>query len=117
MKEIRRILIVDDERVMTDYLRDLLQDRFELATATSYREAMALLSEQPCDLVLTDLQLEDKESGLNLLEACRKLQNPVPVIVMTTLCVVPSVVATVIVSVNVVPAGRFWITAWVLSAA
>jgi DNA-binding NtrC family response regulator len=53
VNEIRRILIVDDERVMTDYLRDMLRERYELSTASSAEAAMNLIERQPFYLVLS----------------------------------------------------------------
>jgi len=83
VKDIRRILIVDDERVMTDYLRDMLQDRYELTTAASLQEAQAALGRTSFDLILTDLQLENDSSGLELLSSSSAQRQAVPVVVMT----------------------------------
>ncbi len=93
MTQIRRILVVDDERVMTDYLRDLLQDRYELSTTGSAREGLDLLGKGSFDLVLTDMQLEKEESGFELVDACRNRPVPVPVVVMTAYASVDKAIA------------------------
>ena len=81
MSEIRRLLVVDDERVMTDYLNDLLGDRYSVAVATSIVEAKAKLAAETYDLVLTDFQLERPDGGLEVLRAGR--ERGLPVLVMT----------------------------------
>jgi DNA-binding NtrC family response regulator len=81
VSEIRRLLVVDDERVMTDYLIDLLRDRYTVTVAGSIADAKAKLAESPCDLVLTDYQLERPDGGLEVLRASR--ERGVPVVVMT----------------------------------
>jgi two-component system response regulator FlrC len=79
----RRLLIVDDERVMVDYLKDLLQERYEVHIALSGREALGRLAAQRFDLVLTDLQLEREDGGMEIVAACSDRPDPLPVVVMT----------------------------------
>ncbi|MCP4548742.1 MAG: sigma-54-dependent Fis family transcriptional regulator [bacterium] len=85
MSEIRRILVVDDEKVMTDYLTDLLRDRYDVTAASSVREALGALADRDFDLVITDLQLdsENVQSGLDIVQACCRRPRPLPVVVMT----------------------------------
>lgn len=81
MIENRRILVVDDERVMSDYLGDLLRQRHQVETVASAGEARALIAEKNFDVVLTDLQLEHSEGGLEVVRACR--ERGIPALVMT----------------------------------
>ena len=83
MSRIQRILIVDDERVMIDYLSDLLKGRYLVDTARSYQEATAQMRAKAYDLIIADLQLGEQSSGLALIEASNSLPTPVPVVVMT----------------------------------
>ncbi len=81
MIENRRILVVDDERVMSDYLSDLLRLRHDVETVDSASSAKGLINEGNYDLVLTDLQLEHPEGGLEVVRACR--ERGIPSLVMT----------------------------------
>ena len=92
MSEMRRILVVDDERVMTDYLGDMLRDRFDVAVAATTVEAKARLGAEPFDLALTDFQLERADGGLEVLKACR--ERGVPVLVMTAYATLDAAVAS-----------------------
>jgi two-component system, NtrC family, response regulator AtoC len=79
----RRILIVDDEAVMTGFLGDLLSRNFQVDSAPSAEEAAALIGSQNYDLVFTDMQMEHRESGLDVLSYCRRTRPDLPVVLMT----------------------------------
>ena len=76
------LLIVDDERSTRDGLRSALEEEFDVYTATSTREALAILKSDTIELLLTDLRLGG-DSGMDLLDAALALPNP-PVAIMMT---------------------------------
>jgi DNA-binding NtrC family response regulator len=88
--ENRRILVVDDERVMSDYLSDLLRVNHEVETVDSASGARGLIAEGNYDLVLTDLQLENPEGGIEVVRACR--ERGIPSLVMTAYATLDSAV-------------------------
>lgn len=68
-----RILIVDDEKMMTELLTDHLQDcGYDILTANSAGEAMALLPRQP-DLILLDINMP----GTDGLLWCEQIRDSV----------------------------------------
>lgn len=76
-----KILIVDDEKMMTELLSDHLLDcGYETITANSSREAIELLQKKP-DLIILDINMPD----MNGLELCRNIRNHVdcPIIFVT----------------------------------
>lgn len=74
------ILVVDDERAITDGLRLLLQaDGYEVETAGDLPRAVALLEKKPFDLVITDLSL----GGLDLLKQVKAQKTTIEVIIIT----------------------------------
>lgn len=76
------LLIVDDEQATLQALRMALDDRYDVFTAASRREAKAVLDSQPVELVLTDLRLGG-DSGMDVLEMARSLPKPPQCIMMT----------------------------------
>ena len=79
-----RILVVEDERAIQLALSGLLgRAGYEVSLAGSGDEAMARLSEQGFDLVLTDLALGHGPSGLDVLREAKRLR-PETVVVMIT---------------------------------
>ncbi len=78
-----RILVVDDELSMRQYLEVLLRrSGYEVVTASSLVEARARLSEGSLDLVVSDIRL-GKESGLQVLREVRERSNQTEVILIT----------------------------------
>jgi len=78
-----RILIVDDEAVIRDGLRRILEgDRFAVETCASGYGAIELLHGQEFDLIVTDLKMPGM-NGIEVLKAVATLQPHVPVIMIT----------------------------------
>lgn len=78
-----RILVVDDERSVTDALQMILADLgHRVECAKNVAEATTLLKGSPFDLVFTDLRLPDA-SGIDLLTHIKSDTPDTQVIVMT----------------------------------
>ena len=59
-----KILIVDDEKMMTELLSDHLRDcDYETITANDSREAIELLQKNP-DLIILDINMPDGRFGV-----------------------------------------------------
>jgi two-component system response regulator PilR (NtrC family) len=78
-----RILVVDDELSMRQYLEVLLRRRgYEVVTAAGLTEARASLAEGKVDLVVSDMRL-GKASGLQVLREVRDRSSDTEVILIT----------------------------------
>ncbi|HEX7958358.1 MAG TPA: response regulator [Terriglobales bacterium] len=79
-----RVLLVDDNRDMREYVERLLKDRFEVATAENGRAAIDIAIQNPPDLVLSDVMMPEMD-GYQLLAALRKTAATatVPVILLS----------------------------------
>jgi DNA-binding NtrC family response regulator len=78
-----RILVVEDRASLRRMLeRALGQEGYQVDTAPSGEEAIAQLSRQAYDLVLTDLKLPGA-SGIEVLRASREARPRTPVVVLT----------------------------------
>lgn len=78
----QRILVVDDEPEILSSLSAILELDFEVTTASSLREASALLARQDFQLVVTDLYLGDEDLGCRL-AGLEHQRRHVPVLLLT----------------------------------
>ena len=77
------LLVVDDEKVILEILKDFLTlEGFRVTTAISGEDAMELLHKEPYDLVITDLKMPGI-SGLDLLKHLTERFPHTVTIVMT----------------------------------
>jgi DNA-binding NtrC family response regulator len=90
-----RILIVDDDRSFCQSLSILLtRHGCEVFTALTGREALEALSKESCDVVITDLKMEEM-SGLDLLRRIRANFPEVEVILLTAFGSIPTAVEAI----------------------
>src|SRR5438046_10432522 len=89
-----RILVVDDEPMMSDSLRQHLADEgYAVDIASSGAEAIDLFDGGAHHLVICDLQLPDMD-GLTLLRHMKDAKPATEVIVVTGYCSEPTAVET-----------------------
>ena len=77
----RKILVVDDEAMITELLSDHLGDEgYEVYTANNAADALKLLPKKP-DLIILDINMP----GINGLELCKNIRNHVscPILFLT----------------------------------
>ncbi len=78
-----RVLVVDDEPAICELLVDALADTgYEVCTACSGREAINLAREQSPDIIVTDIELGDR-NGLDVIDAVRSNVGDIPAVVIT----------------------------------
>ena len=87
------ILIVDDEPNYLVILSELLRDEgFEVFTASDGAKGLALVREVDLDLVITDMQMPGMD-GLQLLQAIKKINSDLPVVMITAYAAVEKAVS------------------------
>jgi len=78
-----RILIIDDEDSIRDYLSMLLErEGYEVSSSENGKKALKLYSKKAYDCVITDIQLPGM-SGLEILTSLRESDPTLPVIIIT----------------------------------
>lgn len=88
----KHILLIDDEAPIRELLARALSSSTCRVTAVGQAdEAMAAITRDPPDLIISDLQLEDND-GLDLIAAMRATLPNVPVILLTGVLFDPQVV-------------------------
>lgn len=68
--ELGTLLLVEDNRDLRDYLKELLCPDWQVVTAMHGEEALARLAEQPIDIILSDIMMPQMD-GLELLQRVR----------------------------------------------
>jgi len=82
-----RLLIVDDDRILVDALRELLLRRFPAAnieTCTSAEKSTALIAREDYDVIISDVRMPGTD-GLQLLERAHELRPETPIVLITGL--------------------------------
>ena len=79
----KRILIIDDEQIVLEVLRKILErEGYEVVTAFNGAEGIELFRQKPCDLVITDMVMPEKD-GLQTILDLRKETPDLAVIAMS----------------------------------
>jgi two-component system NtrC family response regulator len=87
------VLVVDDEKNYLVVLEDLLLDEgYEVLTASSAAEALEIVAAAPVDTVLSDIKMPGM-SGIELLDRIRASDPDLPVILMTAFAEVDQAVS------------------------
>lgn len=76
------VLVVDDEAGPRDALKVILRPYFNIRSAESAKAALAVLDEQPIDLITLDQKLPDRQ-GLDLLQDIKHAHADTEVIIIT----------------------------------
>src|SRR5918993_1710891 len=78
-----RILVVDDERSMREFLAIMLaREGHDVVAAENGAQALAALRQRPFDLLISDIRMPDC-SGIDVLREAKGLQADLPGILMT----------------------------------
>jgi DNA-binding NtrC family response regulator len=78
-----RILVIDDEDIVrTSCSRALAPEGYEVKLAKNGLEALKMISEEKCDIVLTDLKMPDMD-GIEVLKKIKEGWPEIEVIIIT----------------------------------
>ncbi len=81
-----RVLTVDDSRTMLTMLQQTLSDAgFEVLQAEDGRQGLAVLADEPVDLVITDINMPVMD-GIEFIRQVRSsgLHQSLPILILTT---------------------------------
>jgi DNA-binding NtrC family response regulator len=78
-----KILVVDDEQSMTQFLGIVLRkEGFQVTTVNSGRDALDKIRTEPFDVVISDIKMPGMD-GIQLLQGIKKHDPNIPVVLMT----------------------------------
>ncbi|MCX6112748.1 MAG: sigma-54 dependent transcriptional regulator [Proteobacteria bacterium] len=78
-----KILIVDDDPLIRSVLKTLLSGQYTVIEASNYNDAIQTFSKHDISLAILDVFLEDDKSGLDVLLELRRLNNTLPVMMLS----------------------------------
>ncbi len=76
------ILIVDDDKLLQNSLKNILSEKYDTLVVGSGEEAVAVLKKKPVDLVLLDIRLPGQD-GIETLKKIKAMGGDHLVIMMT----------------------------------
>jgi len=76
------VIIVEDETIIRESLRDWLKDTYQVTTAGNGEEALPLIAQTDFDILIVDVRLPGK-SGLQVLSEAKDLKPRMQCIVIT----------------------------------
>ena len=90
------ILIIDDEATIRDLLAQFLTvSQYRVTTVSTAADALKSVVQDPPDLIISDLQLEDAD-GLEMIGQLKEALPQAPVILLTGVLFEPEVVRDVL---------------------
>lgn len=88
----KHILTVDDESEIRELLREILTaSGYRVSGASSVVDAMRIVKDDPPNLIITDLQLEESD-GFDLVEQAKAAAPLIPIIMLTGVLFDPEVI-------------------------
>jgi DNA-binding NtrC family response regulator len=76
------VLIVDDEAIVRESLRDWLKDTYQVTTVETGEEALELIEKQDFDILIVDVRLPGK-SGIQVLKEVKEVKPHIKSVVIT----------------------------------
>jgi len=79
------ILLVDDDTLLLEALRAVLEQHYNVRTATGGEEAVAVVAESPPDLIILDVMMSYLSEGYDLAAMFRKGERTahIPIMILT----------------------------------
>ncbi len=87
----KRILVIDDEPSMLEWMKIALEEKFEVITTNTSNKALELIEKEKPDLVITDIKMPGL-SGFEILETINKKNPHIPCIMITAYASIESVI-------------------------
>jgi DNA-binding NtrC family response regulator len=90
----KRVLVVEDQAVLREGIVEALREAgMDAVGAGGLEEALEVFRTEPADAVITDLRMEEPDSGLKLLERVKGIQPLTEVLLVTAYATVEHAVA------------------------
>ncbi|MCK4596652.1 sigma-54-dependent Fis family transcriptional regulator, partial [bacterium] len=87
-----KILVVDDEESMCDFLSIMLKKQgYHITTALSAKEGLKMLAKEAYEVVISDLKMKEM-NGLELIDEINKKETVPTVIIMTAFATIESAI-------------------------
>lgn len=75
----KKMLVIDDEEAILEFLKETLSPFFDVRTATSAEDAINILQQESFTIIVTDITLPGK-SGIEIAEEARKIKPDIKIV-------------------------------------
>ena len=86
-----RVLVIDDEQIVLDSVRKILQSNYEVEVTLSSRQGLDMAIQKQYDIVLTDIRMPEI-GGMRVLRDIKRVKPSLPVVIITGYASVESAV-------------------------
>ena len=80
--EKKSVLIVDDDTIVRESLKDWLKDTYDVTTASTGKEALEIILKQDVDILIIDIRLPEKD-GVQVLREAKEIKPHIQSIIIT----------------------------------
>jgi two-component system, response regulator, stage 0 sporulation protein F len=94
MANLSKILLVDDDIGILESMRESLKDNYCISTAKSGEEAIEIIKNENQNLVILDIRM-DGIDGIETLKVIRSIDNTIPVIMVSVIDTLRTVVRSI----------------------
>ncbi len=86
MSDRKKILVVDDDPTICLFCRTVLEaGGYQVFTATTGSEGLALASSEEPDLVVLDIMMEEVDSGFQVAQQLREQRSDLPILMLSSI--------------------------------
>ncbi|OGS35289.1 MAG: hypothetical protein A2474_05855 [Elusimicrobia bacterium RIFOXYC2_FULL_34_12] len=94
MEQKNSILLVDDDVSVLESVKEILKQEYNIMTVTTGEEAIEIIKREPQDLVILDVNLNGI-SGIETLEIIRSIERDLPVIMLSGMNTIKTVIKSI----------------------
>jgi len=94
MEKRKSVLLVDDDIYVLEAAKEVLKYKYNIITATSGEEAIEIIKKEPQNLVILDINLGGI-SGIETLEIIRSIDDNLPVIMLSGMNTIKTVIKSI----------------------
>ena len=92
---VQNLLLIDDDSAFIEDLKLFLEPAYSCSVCSSISKAKELLDKNHFDLILLDIKLNEKESGLDFLQDVRQFDQVIPIMMVSRYNAVEKIVEAI----------------------
>ncbi|MFH1728891.1 MAG: response regulator [Pseudomonadota bacterium] len=95
MSVLRNVLMVDDERILREFVSEVLGSEYNVIEAKNYDTGLEKYLNNKIDLVILDIDYREELTGIDLLNQIKQNNSSIPVIMLSDLMETENIVESI----------------------